>query len=100
MPASITSTASSTPAGEQLDQEGWLVLNNTDLSPDEAAARIMAAAGLNSATGRGAMTHSARGRIEISSGVVPRSCESARHGSGWWLVTRTRAARYVETCGA
>ena len=38
-------------AGEQLDREGWLVLNNTDLSPDEAAARIVAEAGLNSATG-------------------------------------------------
>lgn len=50
--------------------------------------------------GRGAMTHSARGRIEISSGVVPRSCESARQGSGWWLVISTFAARYVDTCGA
>ena len=32
-------------------REGWLVLDNTDLSPDEAAARIVAEAGLSSATG-------------------------------------------------
>ena len=38
-------------AREQLDREGWLVLDNTDLSPDEAAARIVAEAGLSSATG-------------------------------------------------
>ena len=38
-------------AREQLDREGWLVLDNADLSPDEAAARIVAEAGLSSATG-------------------------------------------------
>jgi predicted kinase len=37
-------------AREQLDREGWLVLDNADLSPDEAAARIVAEAGLSSAT--------------------------------------------------
>jgi predicted kinase len=33
-------------AREQLDREGWLILDNADLSPDEAAARIVAEAGL------------------------------------------------------
>ncbi len=33
-------------AREQLDREGWFVLDNSDLSPDEAAARIVAQAGL------------------------------------------------------
>ena len=37
-------------AGEQLDQEVWFVLDNTELSPDEAAGRILEAAGLNSGT--------------------------------------------------
>ena len=34
-------------AREQLEREGWLVLDNADLSPDEAAARIVAEAGLS-----------------------------------------------------
>ena len=33
-------------ASEQFDREGWLILDNSDLSPDEAAARIVAQAGL------------------------------------------------------
>ena len=37
-------------AGEQLDREGWLVIDNADLSPDETAARIVEETGLNSAT--------------------------------------------------
>ena len=37
-------------AREQLDREGWFVLDNSDLSPDEAAARIVESAGLSSAT--------------------------------------------------
>jgi chloramphenicol 3-O-phosphotransferase len=40
-------------AGEQLDREGWFVLDNSELSADEAAARIVAGAGLSSATGEG-----------------------------------------------
>jgi hypothetical protein len=34
-------------AREQLDREGWFVLDNADLSPDEAAARILGAAGVS-----------------------------------------------------
>jgi predicted kinase len=37
-------------AAEQLQREGWLVLDNAALSPDEAATRIMAAAGLSPPT--------------------------------------------------
>jgi hypothetical protein len=36
---------------EQLDPKGCLVLDDADRSPDEAAARIVADAGLSSATG-------------------------------------------------
>lgn len=32
-------------AREQLDREGWLVLDSADLAPEEAAARIVAEAG-------------------------------------------------------
>ena len=38
-------------ARKQLDREGWLVLDNADLAPDEAAARIVAEAGLSSVMG-------------------------------------------------
>jgi chloramphenicol 3-O-phosphotransferase len=37
-------------AAEQLDREGWLVLDNAALSPDDAASRIVAAAGLSPLT--------------------------------------------------
>ena len=36
-------------AQEQLDREGWLVLDNAELSPDEAAARILEVADLRAA---------------------------------------------------
>src|SRR2546426_389574 len=48
----------------------------------------------------GTTTRSACGRVTNSTGVVPRSRESARVGSELALLIRTNPDRYVSTSGA
>src|SRR5207253_11217229 len=54
---------------------------------------------LGGPSGRGATTRSAPGRVVNSTGVVPRSRESARAGSGRAPSIRTKRDRWTSTCG-
>ncbi len=73
------------------DQEGFLDFAARELI-SEFEPQVAAAAQLTASLA-GTITRSAPGRTRKSTGVVPRSCESIRQGSGLALVIRTRAER-------
>ena len=72
------------------------MVHGTDSEPGELTGVLPAV----DPSARGAITRSAAGRVLNSTGVVPRSRESARAGSGLAPWIRTNRDRRTSTAGA